>query len=170
MEIVDIVNEQNEVIDIKSKDEAHRKGLLHRCVIAEVIDSQGNWTLVQQSSDRQDAGQFVSPVGGHIKSGESELDALKRETLEEVGIAEFQTKRIGMGIFNREVIGRKEHHLFILYELYTEKSIFLNHESVSYKKFSLEELKDQLQHNSSQFGEALFFVLERFYPNLLRRE
>ena len=35
-EQVDIVNEENEVIGQTPKQEAHEKGLLHRCVISEV--------------------------------------------------------------------------------------------------------------------------------------
>lgn len=79
MEIVDIVNSQDIVIGQSSKDECHQQGMLHRTIIAELIDSQGNWILVEQASDRQDAGQYVSPVGGHIRAGETELAALKRE-------------------------------------------------------------------------------------------
>lgn len=94
MEMVDIINQQNEVLYQTSKEEAHQKGLLHRCIIAEVIDSKGNWTLVKQASDRQDADQYVSPVGGHIKAGESETEALAREALEEMGLTSFTSKYI----------------------------------------------------------------------------
>lgn len=88
MEIVDIVNEHDQVTGQISKQEAHQQGLLHRCVIAEVIDSQGNWKLVKQASDRQDAGQYVSPVGGHVQAGEDPDDALNREAFEEMGLTD----------------------------------------------------------------------------------
>lgn len=163
MELVDIINEQNEVLYQTSKDEAHQKGLLHRCIIAEVIDSQGNWTLVKQASDRQDAGQFVSPVGGHIKAGENETEALAREALEEMGLTSFTSKYIGKAILNREVIGRKENHLFILYEISTDQAPTLNHESVSFEKFSLDQIKKEIRSNPAKFGQAFHFVFERFY-------
>lgn len=167
MEIVDVVNEKNEIVGQVSKEEAHRKGLLHRCIIAEVIDSQGNWILVKQASDRQDAGQFVSPVGGHIRAGEGEKDALAREVLEELGIASFSSKFIGRTIFNREVIGRKENHLFMLYEIYTDEEPRLNHESVGYEKFSKTRLREELRTNPKKFGDAFHFVVKTFYPELL---
>ena len=163
-EIVDILDDSFKVIGQKEKKIAHQKGLLHPCIIAELIDSQGNWTLVQQSADRQDPGKFVSPVGGHIASGESEIDALKRETLEEVGITVFTHTFIGKAVLNREVIGRKENHLFILYELRTDQKPTLNHESVSYKKFSPQELKFTLKKQPDLFGEAFHFVVDHFYP------
>lgn len=163
MEIVDIINEQDAVLRQASKDDAHQQGLLHRCIIAEVIDSHGNWTLVKQASDRQDAGQYVSPVGGHIRTKESEADALRRETLEEMGITTYTSKFIGKAILNREVIGRKENHLFILYEIYTDQPPTLNHESVSFAKFSFDQIKKEIQSNPTKFGQAFHFVMEKFY-------
>lgn len=163
MEMVDIINQQNEVLYQTSKDEAHQKGLLHPCIIAEVIDPQGNWTLVKQASDRQDAGQFVSPVGGHIKAGENEAEALAREAYEEMGLSSFTSKYIGKAILNREVIGRKENHLFILYEIYTDQTPTLNHESVAYEKFTVTQLKKEIKSNPSKFGQAFHFVMEKFY-------
>ena len=75
-EQVDIVNEQDEVLYSTSKQKAHEKGLLHRTVIAEVVDSKGNFLLVKQSFLKQDSGQFVSPVGGHVQAGESTDQAI----------------------------------------------------------------------------------------------
>lgn len=95
MEYVDIVDESDKVIGKISKQEAHEKGLLHRTVIAEIINSSGEWVLVKQSSYKQDSGQFVSPVGGHVLSGESEDDAIKREAKEEFGIEGFEFKLKG---------------------------------------------------------------------------
>lgn len=166
MEMVDIINQQNEVLYQTSKEEAHQKGLLHRCIIAEVIDSKGNWTLVKQASDRQDADQYVSPVGGHIKAGESETEALAREALEEMGLTIFASKFIGKAILNREVIGRKENHLFILYEIYTDQTPTLNHESVAYEKFTVTQLKKEIKSNPTKFGQAFHFVMEKFYSGL----
>lgn len=108
MEYVDIVNENNKVIGKCSKEEAHQKGLLHRTVIAEVINLKGEWLLVQQAGHKQDAGQFVSPVGGHVSAGETEEEALKRETWEEIGLKDFTYKLKGKAIHNRIVNDKKE--------------------------------------------------------------
>ena len=168
MEMVDIVTPNNQVTGQQiTKLEAHQTGALHRCVVAEVIDSQGNWTLVQQAADRQDAGQFVSPVGGHVSAGEDEETALKRETFEEMGLTDFTYKRIGQDIFNREVIGRKENHLFVLFEVYTDQLPTLNHESVAFQKFSLPELRQLLQTNPNQFGDAFWFLAHGIYRKVL---
>lgn len=168
-EIVDIVDENDQVLYQVPKKEAHAKGLLHRTVISEIRDSKGNWVLVKQSSDRQDAGQYVSPVGGHAKAGESEDDALKREALEECGIKDFNFKLVGKAIFNRQVLGRQENHYFILYEIYSDDGVTLNHESEDHRTFSTEELKEEIRKCPEKFGNAFLFILKTFYPELLKR-
>ena len=165
-EIVDIVDNNDQVIYQTTKIQAHQEGLLHRTVIAELIDSHGNWTLVKQASDKQDAGQYVSPVGGHVTAGESVEDALARESLEEVGIKPKNYKFVGKKIFNRKVLSCKENHYFIVYEIYSDDTLTLNHESVSFKKFSQQELPRQLQTQPQLFGEAFHFVIDSFYPKL----
>src|SRR6185369_15594706 len=85
-ELVDIVDENGNFVKVVTKREAHEGGLLHKCIVAEIIDSKGRWMMIRQSKSKQDAGQFVSAVGGHLTSGETEIDALKKETLEEVGL------------------------------------------------------------------------------------
>ncbi|HSX00516.1 MAG TPA: NUDIX domain-containing protein [Patescibacteria group bacterium] len=166
-EIVDIVDEANNVLYQASKREAHEKGLLHRCVVSEVFDSKGCWILVEQASDRQDAGQYVSPVGGHVSSGESEDDALRRETLEEIGLRDIDFTLKGRAIYNRTVIGRKENHYFVLYEMRSDEPFVLNHESVSHRAFTEEELRNELKTNPKRFGAAFFRILEEFYPHML---
>jgi 8-oxo-dGTP pyrophosphatase MutT (NUDIX family) len=166
-EIVHIVDEENQPLYQTSKKEAHQKGLLHPIIIAELKDSQGNFILVKQADDRQDPGQYVSPVGGHIRATETELEALQRETLEEVSITEFDQHFIGKAVFNRSVLGRQENHLFIVYEIISDQEPKLNEESVSYKKFTAEELRAELKKHPELFGDAFLFVVEKFYPDLL---
>lgn len=168
MEFVDVIDEKGNVLSSVSKKEAHEKGLLHKCVVAEVIDSKGRMLLVKQASDRQDAGQYVSPVGGHVTSGESEEDSFKRETEEELGLKDFSFKKIGQTIFNREVIGRKENHMFVLYEIYSDKEPVINHEAVEFKWFTKDELRNRLRNNPKEFGNAFFVILRKFYPKLLK--
>lgn len=163
MEMVDIVTEADEVVGQTSKEEAHKTGALHRTVIAEVINSKGEWLLVKQASDRQDAGQFVSPVGGHVQSGENEDDALKREAFEELGLENIEYSLVGKTAYYREVIGRKENHLFVVYEIKSDAVPKLNHESVAYEYFSPQALMQEVQTNPHKFGKAFHFVLKTIY-------
>ena len=169
MEKVDIVDENNHVLHQTSKHEAHVRGVLHRTIIAEVINPKGSWILVKQASDRQDAGKYVSPVGGHIRAGETEVDALKREAQEEMGLTQFTYKYVGRAIFNRNILNRTENHYFILYEIYSDQAPTLNHESVEFREFSVEQLKQELKTNPYIFGEADLFVIKSFYRHFLKQ-
>jgi isopentenyl-diphosphate Delta-isomerase len=160
-ELVDVVDPNNQVIGQITKNQAHQQGLLHRTVISEIINPKGQWLLVKQAGDRQDPGQYVSPVGGHVKAGESELEALAREADEEAGITDINNPtRVGQAIFNRFVNGHQENHYFIVYQIHVppEYVPVLNHESESCSWFSVDEIKSQLITHPQLFGDAFRFV------------
>lgn len=165
-EQVDIIDPLNRPISIASKSIAHRDGLLHRIVIGELVNSRGEYCFVRQASDRQDAGQFVSPVGGHVTAGERIEDALVRECQEEVGLTPSQIKFIGSTPYNRTVIGRQENHLFFVYTLISDRAPVLNHESVEYRWFSVSEIKSTLESKPQLFGAAWHHVFKNCFPTI----
>lgn len=165
-ELVDIITTGGEYLQTVPKSQAHKDGLLHKTVIAELINSRGEFCFVRQAGDKQDAGQFVSPVGGHVSAGESDDAALIRECQEECGITPTDFKLIGETIYNREVIGRKENHFFVVYEIYTDEDPVLNHESVEFKRFTKEEIKTLVRSNPALFGAAWHHVFKTFYPSI----
>lgn len=167
-EMVDVVNEEDTLLYKTSKPKSHKLGLLHRCVIGEVVDSKGRIILVKQAADRQDAGQYVHPVGGHIRAGETEIEALNREAFEEIGLKEFDYAFVGKAIFNRTVIGRYENHYFIVYKIITDEALDLGHEAVSYKTFTKAQLKKEMKQHPERFGDAFYFVAKKFTPELLK--
>ncbi|MBI5127642.1 NUDIX hydrolase [Candidatus Roizmanbacteria bacterium] len=166
MEQVDVVDENLKVLYSVPKEEAHDKGLLHATVIAEVINSKGEWLLVKQARHKQDAGQFVSPVGGHVSSGENLEKALKREAAEEVGLKVSKFRLVGKKIYKRKWPRGIENHYFIVYEIYSDEEPKLNDESVEFKRFKVSEIKEKLKSNQQYFGQAFHFVVKNFYSSL----
>lgn len=165
-ETVDILDENNNVVKKALKTDAHKYGWKHKTVIG-YLKSGRDCYLVRQASDKQDAGQLVAPVGGHVKAGESEVEALLRECEEEIGTRNIKYKRIGSKVFHRKVIGRDENHLFALYEIETNDPIKLGDESVAIVRFSTRELKLTIRENPEKIGDAHYFILESFYPEFL---
>jgi len=165
-EQIDIINEQNEVIGTIGKSVAHTDGLLHRIVIGELVNSKGEYCLVKQANDRQDPGQYVSPIGGHVRAGESPEHALVRECQEECGFTPTDFVFIGKTIYNRKVIGRQENHLFLVYQIPFEGTPVLNHESVGFKWFSVAEIKQILKSKPSTFGAAWHHVFKNIFPSV----
>ncbi len=167
-EQVDIVDEEGNFIEVVSKKEAHEKGLLHKVVVAEVINSQGRWLMTKQSASKQDKGQYVSAVGGHVTSGETDIEALQKEAREEIGlVGDFKYEFIGKKVHFREVLGRKENHLFLVYKIFSDVEPVTNDEIESCKVFTEEELKQGLTETPDIFGINFHFVAKNFFPNLL---
>lgn len=165
-ERVDIVDESGNVVRVALKTDAHKRGWPHKTAVGYLMYGD-DWALVRQAAHKQDAGQLVAAVGGHVKAGESETDALLRESEEEIGTRNITYKRVGTIQFHRQVIGRDENHLFVIFEIATNDPIILNKESVAIERFSPEALKQALRVNPENFGDSYFFVLESFYPGLL---
>ncbi|KKP68591.1 MAG: Isopentenyl-diphosphate Delta-isomerase [Candidatus Roizmanbacteria bacterium GW2011_GWA2_35_19] len=166
MEMVDVVDENLKVLNSVEKQKAHDQGLLHATVIAEIINSKGEWLLVKQAGHKQDPGQFVSPVGGHVGSGEKYEVALKREAMEEVGLKNFIFKSVGKKIYKRQWPKGIENHYFIVYEINSDEEPTLNDESVEFKRFKVSEIKNLLKSNPDYFGLAFHFVVKSFYSSL----
>ncbi len=165
-ELVDIVLPTGKVKHQMLKSKAHEDGSLHKTVIG-YLKYGDDWALVCQAPDRQDAGQLVAPVGGHVKADESDIDALLRESQEEIGVRNLRHRHVGTAQFHRQVIGRDENHLFIVYEIETDDDIVLGPEAVAIERFTTDELKRALVDSPDRFGDALYFVLEHFYPEFL---
>jgi 8-oxo-dGTP pyrophosphatase MutT (NUDIX family) len=165
-EIVDIVDPQGKALRQELKTDTHRHGWLHKTAIG-YMRYGDDWALIRQASDRQDAGQLVAPVGGHVSAGESDVTALLRESKEEIGTDNISYKYVGSAIFRRQVIGRDENHLFMVYEISTDDELVLGIESDALERFTSAELRQALLDKPQQFGAALYFVFEHFYPEYL---
>lgn len=80
-EIIPIVNEQDEVIDIRRISQVHQEGLLHREAYVYLINLKKE-VLLQK---RKDNGLFDHSAAGHFPITESYVQGAKREFEEELG-------------------------------------------------------------------------------------
>ena len=86
-EMFDVVDRSDKVIGRASREEVHRKGLLHRSTHLLVFDGYGR-VLLQKRSMGKDRfpGRWDSSVSGHVDSGEHYDECIVREAMEEIGI------------------------------------------------------------------------------------
>src|SRR5215469_16422568 len=86
-EIFDVVNERDQVIDRKPRNEVHRLGLMHRAVHVLVFNPRGEIFLQKRSmkKDRQ-PGVWDSSASGHVDAGEDYDACALRELSEELGL------------------------------------------------------------------------------------
>jgi len=84
--LIDVVNEKDIVVDSKSKDDIHHRGLLHREVHVWLFDENKNIYFQKSAAHKVHAGLLDASVGGHVDHGEDYLTAATRETFEEAGL------------------------------------------------------------------------------------
>lgn len=86
VEFLDVVNENDEVISIASKDEVYEKTLRHRIVHILIFNDEGEMALQLRSENVSFCpSHWSTSVGGHVQSEETYLEVARREYLEELG-------------------------------------------------------------------------------------
>ena len=150
-EMVDVYNpdtmeKTGEIID---KSAAHRLGIWHSCIHLIIISKDKTKVLFQKRSNDKDLypNMWDISVGGHIMSRESDMDAVKRELKEELGIdsnnIEF-VKRYKEELSNNGVDSKEIVSLFIMYLDNNVRKFKLQKEEVSnikwFNKIELEKL------------------------------
>jgi isopentenyl-diphosphate delta-isomerase type 1 len=85
----DIVDEENRVIGKATREQCHDGSkLLHPVVHVHIFNSDKKLLLQKRNVDKDiQPGKWDTSIGGHIQSGELVEDAIRRESLEEAGIA-----------------------------------------------------------------------------------
>ena len=85
--LMDVVDENDQIIDSKTRIDIHDLGLLHREVHVWLFDENHNIFFQKSGLHRPSAGLLDATIGGHVNKGEDYLDAAIRETKEETGIS-----------------------------------------------------------------------------------
>ena len=87
MELLDIVDENNNLIGkTEERNIVHEKGLWHRHVGAWIMNEKGEILFQKSACCKPENRSKWYKTGGHVDSGETPLEAIKRETKEEIGV------------------------------------------------------------------------------------
>ena len=86
MELLDVVDENDCPIGVKSKGEIHRDGDLHRASQMWIYNDRGEILFQLRSHTKDIFPGMWDVTGGHVQSGESYLEAAVRELDEELGV------------------------------------------------------------------------------------
>ena len=91
-EIFPIVDETGRVIGKATRKECHSGSrLLHPVVHLHVFDRQGRLYLQKRAHNKLiQPDKWDTAVGGHVDYGETVMQALRRETREELGLLSFE--------------------------------------------------------------------------------
>ena len=86
MEFLDVVNERDEIVSKAPKSEVHAKKLPHRIAHIFVFNDKGEMALQMRGNVAFCPYHWCTAAAGHVRSGESCVQAALRELEEELGI------------------------------------------------------------------------------------
>jgi len=117
VEIYSIVDEDDKVIGKATREETHKKKLIHRSVMFFIFDKKGRILVTQRTKNKEFYKEYWSiGLGGHVHVGETYDEAVVREAKEEANIDE---KPFFMGSFKLRL--RTESENVRVYGFVTDK-------------------------------------------------
>ena len=150
-----LINEEDKVIGLMDKMEAHKRGILHRAFSVFIFDYEGN-ILLQKRADCKyhSPSLWTNACCSHPKLNETYLQAAQRRLKEEINIEselEYQFNFIYKAYVGQGLI---EHELDHVFFGFYDGVITPNADEVSdYKYLSLAELIYEVETRPEQFTE-----------------
>ena len=151
MEIIDVFNENNEPLNYTmTRDEVHEKNLWHRHASGWIMNKKGEILLQKRAKTKKKNPGIWSKTGGHVDSGESPIEAVKREIKEEIGIDINDSDLELTNIYKSE---GKDHYFSYGYVVFVDKKVnefVLQEDEVEeVKYYTIEEL-EELKRNKDE--------------------
>jgi isopentenyldiphosphate isomerase len=164
-EFLDIIDHENNIIGQEEKQIAHANGLPHRVSVIFLQNPDGKYLIPTASNLKDEAGGLFHSAAGHVKAGQTYLEAASEELHQETGILLEQKdfKLLGMYWFNREYPGKKVKERF---EIYLAKynpemgRIILNEEQINEQWLTKEELMNIYKNTPQKLSAPLKQSLE----------
>jgi len=140
-----------------TKQEAHDKRLLHRCVAIYVFDEQG---CLYVQVHKKSGGLLDNSVGGHVDAGEDYFVAAKREGEEELGLHDVALRELTTGLYSDE---GKYLHMFGLYECHPKDWKFVPNDEVEQViPMELEEIVVQMNDDPMRFTAGFIRTMRTY--------
>lgn len=169
-EVWDILDENGNITGktmYKGSKTVRKPGIYHQGVDAWIINSE-NKILIQKRSHKKKLEPNVwAMTGGSVIKGETLLEALKRETLEELGIELNIDKAIKLARYKTDNIWTEEY--LIKQEVDLEK-IIMQEDEVSEVKFATFEEIEEIFNNNMFIKERWEFVREKIKQYINKEE
>ena len=144
MELLDVFNENNEYLGYSvERLKAHEENLWHHHVSAWIMNYDGKILLQQRALNKKKNPGKWAKTGGHVDSGETCEESIKREVYEEIGLEVKDNEIENIEIFKST--NSNEHYFSYGYIFFTdskEEDFKLQKEEVNaVKYFSIEEIE-----------------------------
>jgi isopentenyl-diphosphate delta-isomerase len=163
MEKIVLVDENDNEIGLKEKDDCHKnQGILHRAITVLIFNNENRVLITKRSKDKMLWPEiWEASCSTHPRQNENYAQAGERRVSEELGIKselKFLSKFRYSTIFKD--IGSENEVCGLLIGRWNKK-IKANFKEVSdYQWISIDELKEQIEKNPDNYAPWLKFALE----------
>lgn len=168
-EQVVLISENDEVLGLMDKMQAHENGLLHRAFSVFLFNEKGEVLLQKRAAEKYHSPQqWTNAVCSHPREGETYLEAAQRRLKEELGIENVELSPKFHFIYKADVGGNLwEHELDHVFTGNYEGEFTLNREEVSQVRYlSMEALDEEMEKNPENFTEWFKIILGEYKDRL----
>jgi len=154
-----VVDADDRVIGQATREEVHKKGLLHRSVHILVFNPAGELFLQKRSLNKdENPGLWDTSSAGHVETGEDYQTSAERELEEELGIREPLTYVDKISAC-QDTFGE---HVQI-YRCSTRQTIQINRDEIDEGRFwTLDSLGTGLGDQPDQFTSTLRLIFNKY--------
>lgn len=161
-EYLDVVDEKDHVFGRDLKANKARKGFISRNVAVFVRNNQGKLLITKRASSKKTfPDRFDLGACGNVRSGETYLQAARRELFEELGI-KSKLKFLGKFYYQTEYAGDRLRYFTAVFLTITDKKTRLNKELSKVVLMSKEEVKAKIKEDPDIFTPGFVLDFKRF--------
>lgn len=154
MEYLDVVDENNNLTgQVVDRNTAHKELLYHRHVSCWIMDLKGRVLLQQRALIKSNNPGMWAKTGGHVDSGETPIEAVKREVYEEIGLVINEKCLTEVAIYKsqRPTSAYFTYNYLLVQEIDIDKLVLQKEEVESVKLFEIEELIEDKKNNPQNY-------------------
>ncbi|UOE41815.1 isopentenyl-diphosphate Delta-isomerase [Chryseobacterium suipulveris] len=167
-EQVVLISENDEVLGLMEKMQAHENGILHRAFSVFLFNDKGELLLQRRAAGKYHSpNQWTNAVCSHPRIDETYEKGAKRRLREELGIDTEITEKFHF-IYKADVGGNLwEHERDHVFTGNYNGGFQLNEEEVSEVRYiSMEELDREMSDNPENFTEWFKIILKEYKEHL----
>ena len=167
-EQVVLISENDEVLGLMDKMQAHENGILHRAFSVFLFNEKGEVLLQKRAAEKYHSpNQWTNAVCSHPRSEESYMQGAQRRLKEELGIEAELTPKFHF-IYKADVGGDLwEHELDHVFTGNYNGDFNLNTDEVSEIRYiTMEALDEEMKSNPENFTEWFKIILGEYKDHL----
>ena len=167
-EKVILVDEQDNLIGLMEKLEAHQKALLHRAFSVFILNDKGEIMLQQRAANKYHSPNlWTNTCCSHPREGETTIEAGKRRLQEEMGFVTELSEVLSFIYKAPCDNGLTEHELdHILIGYYNNSPIINPDEVSSWRWESPKNIKADITKHPHQYTEWFKIIFDKFYNQI----